>query len=80
MVMQVRRVSGHERGAVARIAQQLGIAREALLGWGAPAEQETWALPRSTSDDMHRIKELERENSELRGAKAAPICPEARPT
>ena len=38
MVMQVRRESGQEKGAIARVAQQLGIGREALRGWVAQAE------------------------------------------
>lgn len=68
MVMQVRRESGQEKGAVARVAQQLGIGREALRGWVAQAEVDSGARPGTTSDDKQRIKELERENSELRRA------------
>ena len=68
MVMQVRRESGQEKGAIARVAQQLGIGREALRGWVAQAEVDSGARPGTTSDDKQRIKELERENSELRRA------------
>ena len=67
MVMQVRRESGQEKGAVARVAQQLGIGREALRGWVAQAEVDSGARPGTTSDDKQRIKELERENSERPG-------------
>jgi transposase len=68
MVMQVRSESGQEKGAIARVAQQLGIGREALRGWVAQAEVDSGQRPGTTSDDKQRIKELERENSELRRA------------
>jgi transposase len=38
MVLQVRRESGQEKGAISRVAQQLGVGREALRGWVAQAE------------------------------------------
>ena len=56
MVMQVRRESGQEKGAVARVAQQLGIGREALRGWVAQAEVDSGARPGTTSDDKQRIR------------------------
>jgi len=68
MVMEVRRESGQDKGAIARVAAQLGIGREALRGWVAQAEVNSGARPGMTSDDKVRIRELERENSELRRA------------
>jgi transposase len=68
MVMEVRRESGHDKGAIARVAQQLGIGREALRGWVAQAEVNSGQRPGTTSDDKARIRVLEQENSELRRA------------
>lgn len=68
MVMEVRRESGQDKGAIARVAQQLGIGREALRGWVAQAEVNSGQRPGTTSDDKARIRELEQENSELRRA------------
>jgi transposase len=68
MVLQVRRESGQEKGAISRVAQQLGVGREALRGWVAQAEVDSGQRPGTTSDDKRRIRELERENSELRRA------------
>ena len=45
-----------------------GIGREALRGWVAQAEVDSGQRPGTTSDDKRRIRELERENSELRRA------------
>ena len=39
-----------------------------MRGWVAQAEVNSGARPGTTSDDKQRIKELERENSELRRA------------
>ncbi len=61
MVMQVRRESGQEKGAVARVAQQLGIGREALRGWvaertfgvlAAAGLARTWQLRHVPSADL----------------------------
>jgi transposase len=68
MVMEVRRESGQEKGAIARVASQLGVGREALRGWVTQAEVNSGARPGTTSDDKARIRDLERENSELRRA------------
>lgn len=68
MVMEVRRESGQDKGAIAKVAAQLGIGREALRGWVAQAEVNSGRRPGTTSDDRARIKELEQENSELRRA------------
>jgi transposase len=39
-----------------------------LRGWVAQAEVDSGQRPGTTSDDKRRIRELERENSELRRA------------
>jgi transposase len=55
-------------GAVARIAEQLGINSETLRGWVQRAEVDAGARPGVTTAEGHRIADLERENRELRRA------------
>ena len=57
-----------KRGAVKRIADQLGVHPEALRNWVRQAEVDAGARAGTTSQDADRIKELERENRELRRA------------
>src|SRR5215212_3789014 len=59
MAMEARREPESSRGAIKRIADQLGVHPEALRNW---VRQGT------TTDDATRIAELEREVRELRRA------------
>ena len=68
MAVEARRDPDTSRGAIARIAQQLGVHPEALRNWVRQAEVDAGARAGTTSDDADRIKELERENRELRRA------------
>jgi transposase len=68
MVFEVREREGKGRGEIARIAQQLGIHREALRTWIRQAEIDGGQRPGTTTGDARRIAELERENRELRRA------------
>jgi transposase len=68
MVFEVRERSGQPKGAVARVAAQLGVGRETLRNWVRQAEVDSGERPGTTSDDQQRIRELERENFELRRA------------
>lgn len=52
------------RGAINRIAEQLGIHREALRGWVRTAEAD--AVPAEPVDVAARLTALEKENRELR--------------
>ena len=56
------------RGAIKRVADQLGVHPEALRTWVRQAEIDDGARPGVTSEDTARIAELERENRELRRA------------
>lgn len=58
------------RGAVRRIADELGIHPEALRTWVRQAEVDQGTRPGVTTDQAQRIKELEAENRELRRANA----------
>jgi transposase len=68
MVFQVREESGQQVGAVARVADQLGVNRETLRNWVRQAEVDTGRRPGTSTVDALRIAELEREVRELRRA------------
>src|SRR4029450_4502877 len=68
MVFEMRERTGERRGAIARVADQLGIHREALRGWIRQAEIDGGQRPGTSIQDRQRIAELERENRELRRA------------
>ena len=54
---------------IAHVAADLGIHRESLRGWVRQAEADGGRRgDRLTSDERERLKELERENRELRKA------------
>ena len=66
----------HERGpehpsqwaAIASIAGKLGCTTETLRRWVRQAERDAGRRPGLTTDERHRLKELERENRELKRA------------
>ncbi|GAA3244436.1 transposase [Actinocorallia longicatena] len=62
------RAAGEGQGVIARIADQLGVHREALRTWIRQAEVDGGKRPGTTTSDAARIAELERENRELRRA------------
>ncbi len=68
MVLEVRERPGQEKGAVARVAAPLGVGRETLRNWVRQAGVGSGERPGTTTDDQRRIRELERENFELRRA------------
>jgi transposase-like protein len=54
--------------AVESIAPKIGCVPATLLEWVKRAEIDAGARPGTTTTEMERIKELERENKELRRA------------
>lgn len=54
--------------AVESIAPEIGCVPQTLLEWVKRAEVDAGARPGTTTDELQRIKELERENKELRRA------------
>lgn len=68
MVFEVRERTGQSKGAIARVADQLGINRETLRDWVRQAEIDSGQRPGTSTADKQRIAELERENAELRRA------------
>ena len=68
MVFEIREQNGQRYGALARVADQLGINKDTLRNWVRAAEIDGGQRPGLTTDDRQRISELERENRELRRA------------
>jgi len=66
MAMEARREPESSRGAIKRIADQLGVHPEALRNWVRQAEIDGGVRPGTTTDDATRIAELEREGREIR--------------
>ena len=68
MAVEARRDPESSRGAVKRIADQLGMHPEALRNWVRQAEIDGGVRAGTTTEDADRIAQLERENRELRRA------------
>ena len=58
------------KGAIRRIADELGVHPEALRTWVKKAQIDQGTRPGTTTDQAQRIKELEKEIRELRRANA----------
>ena len=54
--------------AITSIAEKIGCAAETLRGWVRQAERDVGRRPGLTTDERARVKQLERENVELRRA------------
>ncbi len=68
MVFELREQTGEKTGSIARIADRLGVHREALRTWIRQAEVDGGQRRGTTTSDAQRIADLERENHELRRA------------
>ena len=62
--------SARAKGAIRRIADELGVHPEALRTWVKKAQIDGGLRPGTTTDEAQRIKELEKEVRELRRANA----------
>nr|WP_256329535.1 transposase [Actinomyces ruminicola] len=70
MAVEARRDPERSKGAIRRIAEELGVHPEALRTWVKKAEIDAGARPGTTSQDAERIRQLEKEVRELRRANA----------
>ena len=57
---------GSQWAALRSIAEKLGCTRETLRRWVRQAERDTGQRPGLSTQERERLKELERENRELR--------------
>lgn len=68
MVFEHREQYGSQWAAITSIAEKIGCAAETLRSWVRQAEREAGKRPGLTTDERARLKQLERENFELRRA------------
>ena len=61
MVFEIRQQTGGQPGAIVRVANQLGVHREALRNWVRQAEVDAGQRPGVPTVEQQRIAELERE-------------------
>jgi transposase len=66
MVQEAREQDPRDRGAINRIASKLGVGGQSLRLWVNTAETDAGRRFGTKSSDATRIKELEKENKELR--------------
>src|ERR1035437_5979823 len=66
MALDARRDPATSRGAIRRIAEQLGVHPEAMRNWVRTAEIDGGLRPGTSTSDAKRIADLEVENRELR--------------
>jgi transposase len=68
LVLEHRGEYETEWAAICSISGKLGCSAETLRGWVRRAEVDSGSRPGITTGEAERIKELERENKELRRA------------
>jgi transposase len=68
LVFETRQESGETRGAIGKVATQLGLNPETLRNWVNQAEVDQGHRAGLTTDERRRMRELEKENKELRRA------------
>ena len=68
MVRTLRAELRTTQGTVQRVATQLGYGVESVRGWVKQTDIDAGKRPGTTTDEAKRIKDLERENRELKRA------------
>ena len=68
MVREHESDHGSQWAAICSIAEKIGCTAETLRKWVRRVERDEGRRPGSTTDEKERLKELERENHELRRA------------
>ena len=70
LVLDVEEETGNVTAACRRIGEELGINKDTLRGWVKRVQIDSGKRPGTTTADAARIRQLERENAELRRANA----------
>jgi len=70
LVEDIAGEAGNVTAACRRIGEQLGINADTLRGWVKQAQIDGGKRPGTSTADAARIRQLERENAELRRANA----------
>lgn len=68
MVMESAAEHPSQWSAIRSVAEKIGCTSEALRRWVRQAERDTGKRPGLTTSDQERMKQLERENRELKRA------------
>jgi transposase len=68
MVFEHTQAHASQWATITSIAQKIGCAAETLRSWVRQAERDAGQRPGLTTDERARLKQLERENFELRRA------------
>ena len=68
MVLEHQEQYDSQWAAICSIAEKLGCSTEVLRRWVRQSERDQGLRPGLTTDERRRLKELERENFELRRA------------
>jgi transposase-like protein len=68
MVLEHRGEHASKWAAIVSIATKIGCTAQTLSNWVRQAERDQGKRPGTTTDDRERIKQLERENRELKQA------------
>jgi len=70
LVLDIAESAGSVSGACRRVGEELGINPDTLRGWVKQAQIGNGSRPGTTTADAARIRQLEKENAELRRANA----------
>lgn len=68
MVEEISAERGSRYGVVAEVAKKIGCSTQSLGNWERQSRMDSGRQPGASSADAARIKELERENRDLRRA------------
>jgi transposase len=68
MVREHQAEHGSQWAAIRSMAEKLGCTAETLRRWVRQSERDTGVRPGLTTDERLKLKELERENRELKRA------------
>ena len=68
MVRDLQRADPHDKTVISRVARQLGVGSESLRTWVKLAEIEEGKRPGMNEAERSELKELRKENRELRRA------------
>jgi len=68
MVQDLRRADPNDKGVISRVARQLGVGPESLRNWVNQADVEEGHRAGMTETEVAELKELRKENRELRRA------------
>jgi transposase len=70
LVLDIAESAGSVSGACRRVGEELGINPDTLRGWVKQAQIDNGARRGTTTADAGRVRQLEKENAELRRANA----------